>query len=352
MFDAPGILDPRHDKEDDIDIIKQAILLNPKGYNALLFVNKYGQRFTKEDEEALDFLKNAFGPSFVKDYCILVMTNGDTFESDNEGKSFKQWCSDQKGEFSKLLKECKERIVLFDNNTKSEEKRNAQLKNLLVQIHKLQAEGCRYTNEDFKKAGELLKKQLGSDKPMITEDVLIEITLILDRMNAVRKEPNPKKSSPALRNLKERCDKLIETLRAKDKGTGVLGDLIDKVETNKNKIGEAICYVAENKQKIDAVKFREMLKNADLEQSLRLMKQASTSKGESIGTAVTGCVAVVSTGVATATAFTAFSSAASAGAVGLGAGAVASTILLPAAIVIAPLTLLSAFAISRLTKKK
>ena len=167
--------------------MNQAFLLNPEGYHALLFVIKYGQRFTKEDVEGIEFLEETFGSSFVNDHCILLMTNGDTFESDNEDQSFKQWCSEQKGPFFDLLKECKERIVLFDNNTKEETKRNAQLENLLVQINNLQAEGCRYTNEKFKKAGELLKKiEVECDKPKITAEILAEITLILDKMNEVK----------------------------------------------------------------------------------------------------------------------------------------------------------------------
>ena len=224
------------------------------------------------------------------------------------------------------------------------------------QIHKLPAEGCRYSNEKFEKAGELLKKkELESDKPKISEEIFAEITLILDEMNEVKTEVDPEKSIQQLRNLKERCNKLIDgglTLKEKDKGTGVLAALVANVEINKNKILDAICYNAENKEKIDEEECRAMLENVELEQYLRLMKQASTSKGKAIGTAVTAGIALASTVVAAATAITAFNSALTAGEFGLGATTVASTILAPAAIVLAPFTLLSAFAINRLTTKK
>ena len=123
------------------------------------------------------------------------------------------------------------------------------------------------------------------------------------------------------------------------------------METNKNKVVDTICYIAENKQKIDAVKCREMLENADLEQSLRLMKERSTARREALGTAVTAGIALSSSAAVAATGVSALSSAASAGAVGLGA-AVGSPIVAPAVAVMAPLMLLSSFAMNCLTRKK
>ena len=178
------------------------------------------------------------------------------------------------------------------------------------------------------------------------------INLIIDEMSAIKSGSVTQKLAQALRDQKEKYDKTIATLREKDKGTNAYVDLIAELESNRKKIMDAICDIAENKRNIDEEEYKAMLRSEDLERSLRLIEQISTTKNEALGTATTAGVAVVSTGVATATGVTAFTSAASAGVVGVGAGVVASTILLPAAIVIGSFTLLSGFAIHRLTRKK
>ena len=239
--------------------MKQAILCNQTGYHALLYVIKYGQRLTEEDVKGLNFLKDTLGESFVKDHSIIVMTNGDTFEADNGDESFKEWCSKEKGPFSLLLNECKNRIVLFDNNTKEETKRNTQLKNLLDQISILQAEGRRYTKDNFEKASE--------DKKKILEEIKEEMNLIMDKMNKVKREPVTQNSISELEDLKERCNKQIKTVREKDKRTGGLDALIDQVETNKDKIVDLICEIA--KEQRDAEEERERQKKAVREKSPR-----------------------------------------------------------------------------------
>ncbi|GFO04941.1 immune-associated nucleotide-binding protein 6 [Plakobranchus ocellatus] len=100
VVDGPGIEDTRLDKQDSVDLvankIAQALLISPRGYHAFLLVTKYDVRFTEEDKDTIQFLKNLFGLKFVSKYCILVMTCGDLFQHNIEensfGYTFSRWC--------------------------------------------------------------------------------------------------------------------------------------------------------------------------------------------------------------------------------------------------------------------
>ncbi|KAH9512577.1 Immune-associated nucleotide-binding protein 3 [Bulinus truncatus] len=122
VIDTPGLMDTRMSNEEILQNIFNAMSFCPEGFNALVYVIKYNERFTEEEKQVLYFLKQAFGKAFVKDFCIVIMTGGDQFELQNEtrvdtGYTFDQWLNEQTGppEFLTLLAECSKRVVLFYN---------------------------------------------------------------------------------------------------------------------------------------------------------------------------------------------------------------------------------------------
>ena len=76
VVDGPGIWDTRMSNEEGINLflnaMEFAVMANSQGYHAFLLVMRYGERFTKEDQETVRLLKQVFGPDFVRDYCVLV----------------------------------------------------------------------------------------------------------------------------------------------------------------------------------------------------------------------------------------------------------------------------------------
>ncbi|GFN96018.1 immune-associated nucleotide-binding protein 6 [Plakobranchus ocellatus] len=281
VVDGPGVGDTRLDKKDSVDLVAnkmaQAMLINPRGYHAFLLVTKYGARFTEEDKDTIQFLKNMFGPKFVSQYCILVMTCGDTFQQDIEdrpGYTFPRWCSDQIGAFQDLLKECNGRIVLFDNVTRDEKKRDAQLNELLNMVSLLQSHGHRYTDTNFQNAGALREKALvESKKPVIQEETLQEVSLILQKLNEETISLQYDKPITPLQELSGRCDRLIETLKEQDKQTGSLRDLEEKVRNLKTSVDNAILthsVASEEKRKMEE---REKQMRADMDNEIQRKRQ-------------------------------------------------------------------------------
>ncbi|XP_059160669.1 uncharacterized protein LOC131944166 [Physella acuta] len=132
VVDCPGVLDTDIDKSSGNTLVKQAlknaILANPQGYHAFLFVFKFGNRYTEEEQVAIATLKDLLGKDCIKKYGIVVLTNGDTFDYNviKKGKTKAEYIQEQQGPFKQLLDECGNRMVVFDNITSDENKRRDQ----------------------------------------------------------------------------------------------------------------------------------------------------------------------------------------------------------------------------------
>ncbi|KAH9524064.1 Immune-associated nucleotide-binding protein 8 [Bulinus truncatus] len=245
VVDGPGVEDTDMSEEEAknmiIESLSGAITINLRGYHAFLLVVKFGERFTRESRMTIEVLKKVFGGDFVKKFCILVMTYGDQLD---DGTSFREWLSEQKGEMMDLVKECNNRVILFDNKTKEKEKKFEQLDALLDIVQMLTLDNGRYTNEQFGLA------RLSRDAMMleprkwyIEEESMKEASLILERFQSCQADKddfNEPKNNVALDELLVRTQKLLNNLTEQDKNTGVLKDLIHHVESLQNSIKDEI----------------------------------------------------------------------------------------------------------------
>ena len=231
VVDTPGVGDTRgtdiDGKEVFINAIKDAVLLNPAGYHALIMVLWFGSRFTKEDFKSLEFLKEVLGDEFIKEYCIVVLSNGDSFKRAREDKEiavpFKEWCKEQEGHFKTIFKEVQERVVLF-NNVGSPEEKSEQRRQLIAMVDKLG--GRRYINRYFKEAMNELEK-LRSDKKIseMAENVQNEISLILYQKDRIKSNLSIDKQLHAMTNLMDRVGSLLEKIDPEENETTELGKL-------------------------------------------------------------------------------------------------------------------------------
>ncbi|XP_055869474.1 uncharacterized protein LOC129923261 [Biomphalaria glabrata] len=247
VVDSPGIGDTRCDTQDARKMVttalKKAMFINSRGYHAFLIVIKYGCRFTGEEQGTIKFLKSFFGENFVKDFCIIVMTNGDSFKRDNRksGKTFETWCSEQTGEIKELLDECEKRIVLFDNYLDDTFNKEQQVDKLLDVVDKLKAGGKRYVDSNFEEAKETRKRaKIESQHCIINEKTKQETSLIFQKLEQIQELKNGDKKMKELLQLKERCSKLLDETKLKDKGTNVLQDIISAITSQKKIVTKEI----------------------------------------------------------------------------------------------------------------
>ncbi|CAL1533419.1 unnamed protein product [Lymnaea stagnalis] len=289
VVDGPGVGDTRMDNEKAISLVmgamQYAISANPRGYHAFLLVVKFGGRFTAEDQDTIGFLKKIFGESFIKSYCILVMTCGDNFESESQesGQNFKQWCDEQDGVFQELLRECNNRVILFDNRTQDEAKKAKQISELIQMVDHLSSSGHRYNDDNFEKAKAVRDKLIiEAKKPMIKEDTMQETSLILYQLQVVQNTIEPEDRIVSLDELFIRAELLYETIWEKDNGTGALHDLVETVKSIQNtivdeiKFSQRITAEKEKMRKQEAErerKYKEELKRQREEYELRIKQE-------------------------------------------------------------------------------
>ncbi|XP_059161603.1 GTPase IMAP family member 7-like [Physella acuta] len=252
VVDGPGVCDTRLDSQKSVELMLQAMELaiaaHPDGYHAFILVVKFGNRFTMEENDVVDFLKKIFGEDFVRDFCILLMTCGDIFLQDqeeraSEGLAFKEWCEKQDGAFKALLEECCHRVILFDNRTKDEKKKNEQIDNLIRMVDELRLRDRRYTDNHFKSAQKTRDRLLvESNKPMITEETKRETSLIFDNLYRIQNTVETEERVAPLNKLLCRAKALLDKLTEIDKGTGAFHDLTTTVESLHKTIADEISF--------------------------------------------------------------------------------------------------------------
>ena len=269
VVDAPGLQDTaaRSKKEGRkmfLNAINEAMVMNPEGYHAFLLTLRFGSRFTAEDLDTIQYLREVFGDTFARTYCIIIMTNGDDFKRGVEGgdiieESIEDWCKAQKGDFLKLFEEVLERVLLFDNKGEQEIKAT-QLKDLVDMVDEKMLTGRRYTNEKFQKV-------LKSQQQAVEEDQTImpltrardETSLIFQEMERYEKEPNVDEQIVAFENVCERIKALVANIDKEEHKSPELGNL-RVVAADKQKYVE---------MKVETLKLRRDKKRGQEEQKKR-----------------------------------------------------------------------------------
>ncbi|XP_059158394.1 uncharacterized protein LOC131942508 [Physella acuta] len=226
VVDGPGVEDTG--LGDDgwgqyMDWFTEAISAHPQGYHAFLLVFRYGGRFTREEKQTVEFLKNVFGEDFVKNWCVVVVTNGDNFEVKVD---FEKWCKEQRGDFRKLLDECSNRAILFDNKTTDEQKINDQITRLIKTVDEI-SKSQRYKDSNFQLAQNRRDEILVEKKiPALKEEFWREANKITEELCELDMGDLEKKRV-GLKHLKHRAEDLMKRIVDEDKGTGVLIEFID-----------------------------------------------------------------------------------------------------------------------------
>lgn len=148
VIDTPGFFDVKV----KMTIIGQEIVkcmeLAKEGLHGVLFVLSIKNRFSEEEANALKALQKLFGENIMK-YVVVIFTGGDDLEANKE--TFEEYSQGDE-DIEKLLLNCNNRKVIFDNRTTSETVKEKQVTELLNHIKKimLQNESRPYSNDKFR----------------------------------------------------------------------------------------------------------------------------------------------------------------------------------------------------------
>ncbi|BFZ21924.1 hypothetical protein BsWGS_24963 [Bradybaena similaris] len=214
--------------------IEDTIQENTEGFNAIIFVLKYGTRFTKQEKDSLQMIKSIFGVNVLKDFGVIVMTCGDSFELDVEEEedkqTFEEWCHAQTGDVKTLFEKCAYRCVLFNNRTKDADKMKEQQDKLFSLVELIPHP---YTLQKYKDKEairgrtEILVQIKLPQLEEHTNQMMDEVWKALNKIDQEFSLPtcNILELSNSLKNIQTKLLDLKKYLQDKDKKTGVLKPL-------------------------------------------------------------------------------------------------------------------------------
>ncbi|ESO91132.1 hypothetical protein LOTGIDRAFT_105468, partial [Lottia gigantea] len=107
IIDTPGLFDSKIPNEETVKEISKCLALTAPGPHAFLFVLRIG-RFTKEEVDTLEILRNLFGENVYK-YVIVVFTNKDDLEDDEV--TLVEFVDNSPDYLKEFLEQCYQRYV-------------------------------------------------------------------------------------------------------------------------------------------------------------------------------------------------------------------------------------------------
>lgn len=150
VADTPGFF---HTKLTDEEILKEYCKwpehISP-GIQAIVLVLQ-AERFTKEDEQSVDFFKTLFGDN-LKDYLIVVFTHKYRLESQNMTIDEFVQTMDKSSNLQKLIEKCNKRYIAFGYKGDINDS-EAEVNELLAMIENIKKRngGKYYSKELFKR---------------------------------------------------------------------------------------------------------------------------------------------------------------------------------------------------------
>ncbi|XP_052394081.1 GTPase IMAP family member 8 [Carassius gibelio] len=154
VVDTPGLFDTSLSNEQAVNEIVKCVSLSSPGPHVFVIVLSVA-RFTKEEADTVDLIKKIFGPKAAQ-FSIVLFTGGDNLE----GESIEDYVKRSKSaELKKLISDCGNRLLSFNNREKQDRTQVTQLLNMIEEV-KNSNQGRYFTNSMFEEAEMSIKKRM------------------------------------------------------------------------------------------------------------------------------------------------------------------------------------------------
>ncbi|XP_016390151.1 GTPase IMAP family member 8-like [Sinocyclocheilus rhinocerous] len=154
VVDTPGLFDTTLSNDQVVEEIVKCVSLSSPGPHVFVVVLSV-KRFDQVEMDTVDLIKKIFG-SKAAQFSIVLFTRGDELKN----KSIDKYMSESKSaELKKLIRDCGNRFLVFNNNDKQDKTQVIQLLNMIEEVKKTNE--CRYfTNSMFEEAEMSIKKRM------------------------------------------------------------------------------------------------------------------------------------------------------------------------------------------------
>ncbi|XP_048067442.1 GTPase IMAP family member 8-like [Megalobrama amblycephala] len=154
VVDTPGLFDTTLSNDHVMEEIVKCVSLSSPGPHVFVIVLSLG-RFTKEETDTVDLIKKIFGPKSAQ-FSIVLFTRGDDLKNESIEDYVKR---SKSAELKKIIRDCGNRFLAFNNNENQEKTQVIQLLNMIEEL-KNTNEGRYFTNSMFEEAEMSIKKKM------------------------------------------------------------------------------------------------------------------------------------------------------------------------------------------------
>ncbi|XP_016352082.1 GTPase IMAP family member 8-like [Sinocyclocheilus anshuiensis] len=195
VVDTPGLFDTTLSNDRVLEEIVKCISMSSPGPHVFVIVLSLG-RFTKESMDTMDLIKQIFGHKAAQ-FSIVLFTRGDELADE----SIQDYVNNYNcAELKKLIRDCGNRFLVFNNKEKRDKTQVIQLLNMIEEVKNTNA-GRYFTNSMFEEAEMSIKKRM--------EEILKEREREIEAQNEALKakyELEKKNLMKRLEEEKQRAD--------------------------------------------------------------------------------------------------------------------------------------------------
>ncbi|XP_062874178.1 uncharacterized protein LOC134335552 [Trichomycterus rosablanca] len=154
VIDTPGLFDTKVSNIEIKKEITKCISMAAPGPHVFLLVLKIGQRFTQEEQDAVNMIKETFGEK-SRMYTMVLFTSGDLLREHTI--TIEQYIEKADSGLRQLLFEVGNRYHVFNNNNRSSNTQVCALVDKIDSIVRVNKGSC-YTNEMFQQVEKAIKE--------------------------------------------------------------------------------------------------------------------------------------------------------------------------------------------------
>ncbi|XP_048048469.1 trichohyalin-like [Megalobrama amblycephala] len=154
VVDTPGLFDMTLPKDHVIENLMKCVSLSAPGPHVFIIVLSLG-RFDREETDTVDLIKKIFGPKTAQ-FSIVLFTGGDQLGDESVEDYVKR---SNNADLKKLIRDCGNRFLVFNNKEKRERTQLIQLFNMIEEL-KHTNDSQHFTNSMFEEAEIHIKKRM------------------------------------------------------------------------------------------------------------------------------------------------------------------------------------------------
>ncbi|XP_048039531.1 GTPase IMAP family member 8-like isoform X2 [Megalobrama amblycephala] len=273
VVDTPGLFDTTLSNDQVVEEIMKCVSMSSPGPHVFVIVLSLG-RITKEEMDTMDLIKKIFGPKAAQ-FSIVLFTRGD----DLEDESIEDYVErSNNAELKKLIRDCGNRFLAFNNREKQDRSQVIQLLNMIEEL-KNTNEGRYFTNSMFEEAEMSIKRRM--------EEIMKEREREIQDQNEALKakyEMEMKTMMKRLEEEKQRADeekmKMQNQLREKEEKLKKEFEEKEKTEQKKRQIENQKRSEEEKQQRAEYHQKIEEMKRETEKQRLQYEKQQKEREEE------------------------------------------------------------------------